>query len=41
MLEVKVFDFGRPCGGNRIVEGFHQIVSCANDYNKPPGYKLL
>lgn len=41
VLEVKIFDRTKTYGKNRIVDGFRQIVSYANDYNKPIGYLLV
>jgi hypothetical protein len=41
VLEVKIFDRKKNYGKNRIIDGFSQIVSYSNDYNKPIGYLLV
>lgn len=41
VLEVKIFDRSKTYGKNRVIDGFRQIVSYANDYNKPIGYLLI
>lgn len=41
VLEVKIFDRKKNYGKDRIIDGFRQIVSYSNDYNKPIGYLLV
>lgn len=41
VLEVKIFDSSKNYGKNRVYDGFRQIVSYSNDYNKPVGYLLI
>lgn len=41
VLEVKIFDRKKNYRKDRIIDGFRQIVSYSNDYNKPIGYLLV
>nr|WP_290224143.1 hypothetical protein [Trichocoleus desertorum] len=41
VLEVKIVDSSKNYYKDRIIEGFQQIVSYADNYNKPIGYLLV
>ena len=41
VLEVKVFDPERSKGKSNLRQGFHQVVSYANDYNESLGYLVI
>ena len=41
VLEAKVFDPDRSKGRGNIRQGFHQVVSYANDYNESLGYLVI
>ncbi|MEW5858036.1 MAG: hypothetical protein AB1861_11735 [Cyanobacteriota bacterium] len=41
VLEIKIFDRNKNYRKERIIDGFRQIVSYSNDYNKPIGYLLV
>ena len=41
VLEVKVFDTERSKGKSNLRQGFHQVVSYANDYNESVGYLVI
>ena len=41
VLEVKVFDPERSKGKSNLRQGFHQVVSYANDYNESVGYLVI
>lgn len=41
VLEVKIYDTERQYKKNRIADGFSQIVTYSNDYNKSVGYLVV
>ena len=41
VLEVKVFDPERSKGKGNLRQGFHQVISYANDYNESVGYLVI
>ena len=41
VLEVKVFDLESGKGKSNLRQGFHQVVSYANDYNESLGYLVI